>query len=64
MHPALQFDFTVDKENNRIYVSREFNASLALLWDAWTQPEILDLWWAPKPYQNKTKSMDFREGGS
>lgn len=64
MHPALQFDFTVDKENNRIYVSREFNASLPLLWDAWTLPEILDLWWAPKPYQNKTKSMDFREGGS
>jgi hypothetical protein len=34
MHPALKFDFTVDKENNRIYVSREFNASLALIWNA------------------------------
>jgi len=37
---------------------------LPTVWAAWTTPEILDLWWAPKPYQMHTKSMDFREGGS
>ena len=64
MKNNLQFDFTVNKENNTVNVQREFAANLALVWEAWTNPEILDQWWAPKPYQTKTKSMDFREGGS
>ena len=63
MKTALLFNFIVNKENNTVNVQREFAADLQLTWDAWTKPEILDLWWAPKPYQTKTKSMDFREGG-
>jgi len=63
MNSSLPFDFTVDKEKNTVNVKREFNADLALIWEAWTNPEILDQWWAPKPYRLKTKSMDFREGG-
>lgn len=63
MNSLLKFDFTVDKENNTVNVKREFAANLELVWDAWTKPEILDQWWAPKPYKNVTKSMDFREGG-
>lgn len=59
----LQFDFLIDKENKEIKITKECNADLNLVWDAWTKPELLDQWWAPKPYQNKTKSMDFREGG-
>jgi len=64
MNRNLLFDFIVDKETQTVNVKREFNAGLSLVWDAWTKPELLDQWWAPKPYQNKTKSMDFREGGS
>ena len=64
MNSNLLFDFIVDKETQTVNVKREFNAGLALVWDAWTKPELLDQWWAPKPYQNKTKSMDFREGGT
>jgi PhnB protein len=63
MKNALQFDFIINKENNTVTVNREFNAKLPMVWEAWTNPEILDLWWAPKPYQTRTKSMDFREGG-
>jgi uncharacterized glyoxalase superfamily protein PhnB/uncharacterized protein YndB with AHSA1/START domain len=63
MKSALLFDFTVNKENNTVNVKREFNADLELVWEAWTNPEILDQWWAPKPYKTRTKSMDFREGG-
>ena len=63
MKSPLLFDFTVNKENNSVQVTREFNADLPLVWEAWTNPEILDQWWAPKPYQTKTKSMDFRVGG-
>lgn len=64
MNSNLLFDFIVDKETQTVNVKREFNADLSLVWDAWTKPELLDQWWAPKPYQNKTKSMDFREGGT
>ncbi|MBN8702260.1 MAG: SRPBCC domain-containing protein [Bacteroidetes bacterium] len=63
MNSILAFDFSVDKKNSTIHVKREFATSLDLVWAAWTTPEILDQWWAPKPYQTKTKSMDFREGG-
>jgi len=63
MKNHLLFDFTVNKENNTVNVKREFAANIELVWEAWTNPDILDQWWAPKPYQTKTKSMDFREGG-
>lgn len=63
MNSNLKFDFTVNKENNTVNVKREFAANLELVWDAWTKPEILDQWWAPKPYRTETKSIDFREGG-
>lgn len=63
MKSNLLFDFTVDKENATILVKREFDAGLDLVWQAWTQAELLDQWWAPKPYRTETKSLDFREGG-
>ncbi|MBX7203932.1 MAG: SRPBCC domain-containing protein [Bacteroidia bacterium] len=63
MNPHLQFDFSVNKENNTVNVTREFAANIELVWDAWTKPELLDQWWAPKPYQTKTISMDFSVGG-
>ena len=60
---SLLFDFTVDKGTKTIHITREFAAGLDLVWDAFTKPEILDQWYAPKPYQSRTKEMDFREGG-
>lgn len=63
MKPSLLFDFVVNKDNNTVTVKREFAADIALVWEAWTNPEILDQWWAPKPFKTVTHSMDFREGG-
>ncbi|OYU79231.1 MAG: ATPase [Flavobacterium sp. BFFFF1] len=60
----LAMDFSVDKENNKIHVKREFAAYVNNVWDAWTKAELLDQWWAPKPYIAKTRSMDFSEGGT
>jgi len=59
-----RFDFSVDKENKTITVKREFAAERSIVWDAYTKSEILDQWWAPKPWKSKTKTMDFSEGGS
>jgi uncharacterized protein YndB with AHSA1/START domain len=55
--------FTKDTENKKLTVVRQFDAILQEVWDAWTTAEILDQWWAPKPYKAETKSMDFRAGG-
>jgi len=59
----LLFDFTVDESTNSILITREFDAELSLVWDAFTKQEILDQWWAPKPLISKTKVMNFEVGG-
>jgi|SRR6185295_5261757 len=63
MKNNLQFDFTVDKAAKTVLITREFDADLSLVWDAFTKAEILDQWVAPKPYTSKTKVMDFKVGG-
>lgn len=63
MKNNLQFDFTVDKITKTVFISREFAAELPLVWDAFTKPEILDQWVAPKPWLSKTKYMNFKVGG-
>lgn len=64
MKTSLVMNFSVDKENNRVNVEREFAAPVGKVWAAWTQQELLDQWWAPRPWKARTKSMDFREGGT
>jgi len=59
----LLFDFTVDKAAKTVFITREFDADLSLVWDAFTKAEILDQWVAPKPWMSKTKFMDFKVGG-
>ncbi|TDO94993.1 SRPBCC domain-containing protein [Flavobacterium sp. 245] len=63
MKSDLIMNFSVDKENKSVNVKREFNAPLSNVWSAWTEPEILDQWWAPAPFKSKTKKMEFKEGG-
>jgi len=63
MKNDLPFDFTVDKATKTVFITREFDAGLSLVWDAFTKQEILDQWVAPKPWVSKTKFMDFKVGG-
>jgi len=59
----LLFNFTVDKATKTALINREFDADLSLVWDAFTKQEILDQWWAPKPWASRTKVMNFEVGG-
>jgi uncharacterized protein YndB with AHSA1/START domain len=59
----LLFDFTVDKTAKTVFITREFAAELSLVWDAFTKPEMLDQWVAPKPWASRTKYMNFEVGG-
>ncbi|MCO5946665.1 SRPBCC family protein [Mucilaginibacter flavidus] len=63
MNSDLLFDFSVNRENKTVQILREFNARIDLVWDAWTTPELLDLWWGPKPMVAKTKVMNFEVDG-
>jgi uncharacterized protein YndB with AHSA1/START domain len=55
--------YSPDAANKKMTVERSFNAPVSTVWKAWTEPEFLDQWWAPKPWKAITQSMDFREGG-
>ncbi|MFB9079473.1 SRPBCC domain-containing protein [Flavobacterium procerum] len=59
----LVMNFSVDKENKKVNITREFDAPLSDVWSAWTRQEILDQWWAPAPFKSETKIMEFKEGG-
>ena len=59
-----QMKITKDLTGKKIIITRNFDAELEKVWDAWTQSELLDKWWAPKPWRAETKSMQFKPGGT
>jgi uncharacterized protein YndB with AHSA1/START domain len=52
-----------DASNKKLFVTREFDGSPEQVWKAWTESNLLDMWWAPRPWKAKTKTMNFKEGG-
>jgi uncharacterized protein YndB with AHSA1/START domain len=56
-------EFVVDLQNKKATITRVFDAPLENVWRAWTERDLLDQWWAPKPFIAKTRSMDFKIGG-
>jgi uncharacterized protein YndB with AHSA1/START domain len=59
----MEMEFIVNKETKTVSITKEFDATQDLVWDAYTKPELLDQWWAPKPFSSRTKEMNFEEGG-
>ncbi|MES2779520.1 MAG: SRPBCC domain-containing protein [Bacteroidota bacterium] len=52
----------MENENN-IVITRTFKAPRSLVFDAWTQPEHIKNWWAPKGFTNTYCTVDLRIGG-
>lgn len=63
MENILSPQFTVYSDYGTVTVVKSCDATAQEVWDAWTQSELLDQWWAPKPWKSRTKSMYFTEGG-
>jgi PhnB protein len=63
MASSAESQFVKDLANKKMTITRHFDAEVALVWLTWTEQELLDQWWAPKPWRAETKSFDFREGG-
>ena len=53
-----------DLASRKLNVKRAFNAPVEKVWKAWTDANILDQWWAPRPWRAETKSMNFTVGGA
>lgn len=58
-----QTQITKDLANKKIKITREFDATVEQLWTAWSTPELLEQWWAPKPFVAKTIELNFSAGG-
>lgn len=56
-------EITKDLNAKKLTVVRKFNAPVEKVWKAWTEADLLDKWWAPRPWKTETISMDFSEGG-
>jgi uncharacterized protein YndB with AHSA1/START domain len=46
-----------------LVLERTFDAPRDLVWKAWTRPEYVKQWWAPRPYETADVEMDLRPGG-
>ena len=58
---------TVERTSEReLVVTRTFNAPSRIVFDAWTKPELLKRWWAPKSFGVSFISCeaDVRAGGT
>jgi uncharacterized protein YndB with AHSA1/START domain len=49
---------------NDIRIIRVYDAPVALVWDAWTDPAHVGHWWGPRGFAISTHSRDLRPGGS
>jgi len=45
------------------YIMKVYKADVSTIWDYFTKSELIDQWWAPKPWKCETEKMDFRENG-
>lgn len=59
----MKTQIITDKNKATFQAKREFNANISLVWRAFTEPALLDQWWAPKPWKCETKNMNFAPGG-
>lgn len=61
--PTSNMNITIDRENKTLTIERTFNAQRELVWKAWTEPERIAQWWAPKGWTTSIREMDVRPGG-
>lgn len=50
-------------QDRQIILTRFINATPAKVWQCWSDPAILPLWFGPEGYLCRTKEIDLREGG-
>ena len=54
---------TVVSAERELIISRVFNVPRELVWEAWTNPERVKLWWGPKDFTSPVCKIDLRSEG-
>ena len=55
--------FNKDFDAASAFVMTVYPTDVSVIWDYFTKAELVDQWWAPKPWKCETRRMDFHEGG-
>lgn len=61
---TTEYDSTAPSTEGMMGLTRVFDAPRELVFKAWTQPEHLMRWWAPKSYTTPFCTVDLRPGGA
>lgn len=68
MPPSTQLagpaGFTIDRDTHTIRFDRAFDVPAAMVFDAWTLPDQLALWWDPEGKPLTACEIDLRPGGA
>jgi uncharacterized protein YndB with AHSA1/START domain len=54
---------TIYSEGGDLVFERTFDAPLALVWKAFTDPELIPRWWGPHETSTRVVELDVRPGG-
>ena len=60
---ATQQKSDASPQSDELVIERTFDAPRALVWQAWTEPERLALWWGPRGCTIRIKKLELRDGG-
>ena len=53
----------INTSDRELRITRVLDAPVALVWEAWTQPEHIAKWWGPDGFTNTITKMDLQAGG-
>jgi uncharacterized protein YndB with AHSA1/START domain len=54
---------TTPSKARELIITRTFKAPRMLMWMAWTNAEMLKLWWGPRGFTAPVVKIDLHEGG-
>jgi uncharacterized protein YndB with AHSA1/START domain len=60
----MTHDTTHHADSRDLVIARVLRAPRAALWRAWTEPDLLQQWWCPKPWTTEVRAFDLRPGGA
>jgi uncharacterized protein YndB with AHSA1/START domain len=63
--PVLSFEPFHNKISmeKQIEVTRIFNAPVEMVWEVWTDPDLVKRWWGPQYFTSPVAIINFWEGG-
>jgi ABC-type polysaccharide/polyol phosphate transport system ATPase subunit/uncharacterized protein YndB with AHSA1/START domain len=53
----------IPSADSKVVISRTFDASRDRIWKAWSDPQLIATWWAPKGFKTNVLKLDLRQGG-